>query len=104
MRALLTPEIVPRLGVVLLKPGSELFPLFTGGRVLVERQPEHMASMPTGRVPDARQPLAENKSLEYFSLMSELFRPLEGLTPLKSGCFGASKSVSTPTVIITITR
>jgi hypothetical protein len=40
VRALLTPEIVPRLGVVLFKPGRELMPLFTGGRVLIERQPE----------------------------------------------------------------
>ncbi|EPP3259813.1 hypothetical protein ACT9EE_004691, partial [Salmonella enterica subsp. enterica serovar 4:b:-] len=28
MRALLTPEIAPRMGVVLFRPGSELMPLF----------------------------------------------------------------------------
>ncbi|EPF9925892.1 hypothetical protein ACSWN7_004481, partial [Salmonella enterica subsp. enterica serovar Typhimurium] len=27
MRALLTPEIAPRMGVVLFRPGSELMPL-----------------------------------------------------------------------------
>ncbi|EFR18203.1 hypothetical protein ECDEC2B_4929 [Escherichia coli DEC2B] len=28
MRALLTPEIAPRMGIVLFRPGSELMPLF----------------------------------------------------------------------------
>jgi hypothetical protein len=32
MRALLTPEVVPRLGVVLFKPGKELMRLFRNGR------------------------------------------------------------------------
>ncbi len=32
MRALLTPEIAPRMGVVLFRPGSELMPLFMLGR------------------------------------------------------------------------
>lgn len=83
MRALLTPEVVPRLGVVLLKPGSELFSLFTGGRVLVERQPEHMAGMPTGRVPDARQPLAENKSLQSFFSDARVIQAAGGINALE---------------------
>ncbi|WP_432264350.1 hypothetical protein [Escherichia coli] len=36
MRALLTPEIAPRMGIVLFRPGSELMPLFMQGRVLLE--------------------------------------------------------------------
>lgn len=66
MRALLTPEIVPRLGVVLFKPGRELMRLFSAGRVLVEAEPQNMARLPSGRVPDARQPLAEDPTLHAF--------------------------------------
>lgn len=83
MRALLTPEIVPRLGVVLLKPGSELFSLFTGGRVLVERQPEHMEGLPSGRLPDARQPLAEDKSLEVFFSDERVVRAAGGINAME---------------------
>lgn len=52
MRALLTPEIAPRMGIVLFRPGSELMPLFMQGRVLLEPEPEHyssFASMPFPR-------------------------------------------------------
>ncbi|MCL0244467.1 hypothetical protein M2T19_27905, partial [Escherichia coli] len=31
MRALLTPEIAPRMGVVLLRPGADLMPMFRRG-------------------------------------------------------------------------
>lgn len=40
MRALLTPEIAPRMGVVLLRPGADLMPMFRRGRVLIEPAPE----------------------------------------------------------------
>ncbi len=40
MRGLFTAETVPRLGLVVLKPGSELMSLFQQGRVLVEPQPK----------------------------------------------------------------
>ncbi|MGT4443677.1 DUF968 domain-containing protein, partial [Klebsiella pneumoniae] len=50
MRGLLTPEIVPRLGVVLFKPGKDLMSLFAQGRVLITPQPEYMAGFPTGKV------------------------------------------------------
>jgi hypothetical protein len=40
--------------------------LFRSGRVLVESEPESMAGLATGRIPDARQPLAEDKVLEAF--------------------------------------
>lgn len=38
MRALLKPVVARELGVVLLKPGSELMSLFSSERVLVENQ------------------------------------------------------------------
>ncbi|QKN80770.1 DUF968 domain-containing protein [Scandinavium goeteborgense] len=83
MRALLTPEVVPRLGIVLLKPGRELLSLFSGGRVLVETQPKNMARLETGRVPDARQPLAEDISLEPFFTDERVIRAAGGLPGLE---------------------
>lgn len=67
MRALLTPEIAHRMGVVLFRPGAELMPLFMRGRVLLEPEPESMASYDTGPVPAAVQPLAD------VPVMSEIF-------------------------------
>lgn len=60
MRALLTPEIAPRMGVVLFRPGAELMHLFMRGRVLLEPEPEEMASFSTGAVPAVIQPLADD--------------------------------------------
>ncbi|STH36731.1 putative prophage protein [Escherichia coli] len=63
VRALLTPEIAPRMGVVLLRPGTELMPLFRRGRVLIEPEPEHYAGYETGAIPPATQLLAEDPTL-----------------------------------------
>lgn len=40
--------------------------LFAQGRVLITPQPEYMAGFPTGKVPDARQPLSVDRSLVPF--------------------------------------
>ncbi len=53
MRALLNVDIARHLGIVLLKPGSELMQLFGAGRVLVEIPPASMKKIPSGRLPDA---------------------------------------------------
>mgnify|MGYP003263184280 CR=1 FL=1 len=82
MRGLFTAETVPRLGLVLLKPGSDLMYLFQQGRVLVEPQPESMEGLPSGLVPDARQPLAEDKSLESFFTDERVIRAAGGLSAL----------------------
>lgn len=66
MRALLKPDIAREMGVVLLRPGKELMHLFTNGRVLVERQPDNMASLPSGAIPSVRQPLSEDPALLPF--------------------------------------
>ncbi|WP_393950035.1 DUF968 domain-containing protein [Kluyvera intermedia] len=58
MRALLTPEIAPKMGIVLFRPGPELMPLFRQGRVLLESEPEMYAHFATGELPGASQPLA----------------------------------------------
>ncbi|EDW8118140.1 DUF968 domain-containing protein [Salmonella enterica subsp. enterica serovar Sundsvall] len=83
MRALLTPEVVPRLGVVLLKPGKELMRLFSAGRVLVESEPENMTRLSTGRVPDARQPLAEDEALIPFFTDERVIRAAGGIPGLE---------------------
>ncbi len=83
MRALLKPVIARELGVVLLKPGSELMSMFSGGRVLVESQPASMASFATGRVPDARQPLAGNAALRPFFLHEKVITAAGGLSGLE---------------------
>lgn len=84
MRALLTPEIVSRLGVVLFKPGRELMPLFAGGRVLIESQPEKMKTIPTGRIPDARQPLAELDILRFFMRDERVINAAGGINALEA--------------------
>jgi hypothetical protein len=83
MRALLKPVIARELGVVLLKPGSELMSMFSGDRVLVESQPTSMASFATGRVPDARQPLAGTAALRPFFLHEKVITAAGGLSGLE---------------------
>ena len=83
MRALLKPVIARELGVVLLKPGSELMPMFIAGRVLVESQPESMSRFETGRVPDLRQPLAVNAALRPFFLHEKVINAAGGLSGLE---------------------
>lgn len=84
MRGLLKPVIARELGVVLLKPGSELMSLFSGGRVLVERQPESMKSYPAGRVPDALQPLAFEQDLIPFFHSEKVIYAAGGLPSLEN--------------------
>lgn len=83
MRALLKPEIARNMGIVLLKPGSELMHLFHHGRVLIEPEPGSMKHLSSGRVPDARQPLAENKSLASFFTDERVIRAAGGLSGLE---------------------
>ncbi|HCM5461789.1 TPA: DUF968 domain-containing protein [Klebsiella aerogenes] len=83
MRALLTPEVVPRFGVVLFKPGKELMRLFRNGRVLIESEPKSMAGLEAGAVPDARQPLAEDKELEGFFTSEKVINAAGGLPALE---------------------
>ncbi|MCE0214443.1 hypothetical protein LVU51_27235, partial [Klebsiella pneumoniae] len=64
MRALLTPEIAPRMGVVLLRPGADLMPMFRRGRVLIEPAPEKYSDYATGAIPPATQPLAGDPVLK----------------------------------------
>ncbi|MDU1575403.1 MAG: DUF968 domain-containing protein [Pantoea sp.] len=65
MRALLTPEVAPRTGIVLFKPGSELMSLFRG-RVLISTPTGDMADLPSGKINDGNQPLLDEPLLNSF--------------------------------------
>lgn len=82
MRALLKPVVARELGIVLLKPGSELMSLFSCERVLVESQPASMERLPAGRVPDVRQPLASDESLWPFFLDEKVIKAAGGFSGL----------------------
>ena len=82
MRALLKPVVARELGIVLLKPGSELMSLFSCERVLVESQPAGMERLPAGRVPDVRQPLASDDSLKPFFLDEKVIKAAGDLSGL----------------------
>ncbi|EAY3535459.1 DUF968 domain-containing protein, partial [Salmonella enterica] len=84
MRALLTPEIAPRMGVVLFRPGAELMPLFMQGRVLLEPEPEQYSSFACGAVPAVSQPLADDPAVrDVFRNESVIYRA-GGLDSLES--------------------
>ncbi|WP_110877016.1 DUF968 domain-containing protein [Franconibacter helveticus] len=83
MRALLTPEIARGMGIVLLRPGADLMPIFTSGRVLVELPPASMTHLPSGAVPAARQPLAEDSALSGFFSNEHVIRVAGGMPSLE---------------------
>lgn len=94
MRALLTPEIAPRMGVVLFRPGSELMPLFMQGRVLLEPEPEQYSSFACGAVPAVSQPLADDPAVrDVFRNESVIYRA-GGLDSLESWLPGEWLSVA----------
>lgn len=94
MRALLTPEIAPRMGVVLFRPGSELMPLFMQGRVLLEPEPEQYSSFACGAVPAVSQPLADDPAVrDVFRNESVIYRA-GGLASLESWLLGEWLSVA----------
>lgn len=88
MRALLTPEIAPRLGVVLFRPGSDVMAVFKQGRVLIENVPDHLQNLPSGIVPAAPQPLAEVAALMPFLTDEHVLRAAGGLSTLEASLSG----------------
>lgn len=84
MRALLNVDIARHLGIVLLKPGSELMPLFGAGRVLVEIPPASMKKIPSGRLPDARQPLRDDMGIRPFFMKKAVITAAGGVSALES--------------------
>lgn len=84
MRALLPPEIAPRMGIVLFRPGSELMPLFMQGRVLLEPEPERYSSFASGAVPAASQPLADDPAVRAVFRNEAVIRRAGGVECLES--------------------
>ena len=58
-------------------------PLFASGRVLVEREPENMARLPSGRIPDAQQPLLDDASLHTFFTDERVITAAGGMSGLE---------------------
>lgn len=83
MRALLTPEIAPRTGVVLLKPGADLLRLFKG-RVVISTPTMDMADLPSGRLNDGTQPLLDEPSLIPFFSHERVIKAAGGPNALAS--------------------
>jgi len=84
VRALLTPEIAPRMGIVLFRPGSELMPLFMQGRVLLEPEPERYSSFASGAVPAASQTLADDPAVRAVFRNETVIRRAGGVECLES--------------------
>jgi len=82
MKVLLTPEIAPRLGVVLFRPGTDVMSLFRQGRVLIENEPDHLKALPAGIVPAASQPLADDEVLMPFLTDERVIQAAGGLSSL----------------------
>lgn len=84
MRVILTPEIAPRLGLALFRPGSDVMALFHQGRVLIECVPEHLKHLPSGIVPAAPQPLSGDIALLPFFTNARVIQAAGGLSTLNA--------------------
>lgn len=81
MRALLSPVVVPELGQVILRPGKNLLPLFHS-RVLVVSEPEELRSVPSGRLPNQSQQLANNPHWHSFLTNERVIAAAGGIDAL----------------------
>lgn len=84
MRALLNPVVVRELGVVMFRPGPDLLAHFSRGRMLLENEPERLAALPTGEIPPAAQPLAEDPQLVPVFENARVIRRAGGLSTLEN--------------------
>ncbi|AMO48871.1 YdfU protein [Enterobacter sp. FY-07] len=84
MRALLNPIVVSELGLVIFRPGASLLAHFRRGRMLLENEPDRLADMPTGELPPADQPLAEEPELQDIFENEAVLRRAGGINGLES--------------------
>ncbi|EIQ4656878.1 TPA: DUF968 domain-containing protein [Escherichia coli] len=96
MRVLLRPVLVPELGLVVLKPDRESMLVFHNPRVLGVPEPKSMRNLPSGVVPDVRQPLAEDKSLLPFFSNERVIRAAGGTGALSDWLLRHVKSCQWP--------
>ena len=83
MRALLKPCIQPDLGIVLLRPGRDLMPLFRARRVLISTEPHHMHGMDSGMLPDTVQPLLDDPAMITFFTHERVIKAAGGINSLE---------------------
>ncbi|SFF35986.1 Protein of unknown function [Phytobacter palmae] len=83
MRVLLKPVVIPELGLVAFRPGSQLLPHFHRGRMLIENEPERLSDLPSGEIPPAEQPLAEDPALRSVFTNEAVLRRAGGLSGLE---------------------
>lgn len=83
MRALLTPDVAPRTGTVILRPGNDLLGMFRG-RVVVSMETEYLKSVPSGRLHDSEQPLLDDPDLHYFWHHPRVIEVAGGMSQLQS--------------------
>ncbi|VCZ23969.1 hypothetical protein BANRA_03492 [Escherichia coli] len=83
MRALLTPEIAPRMGSY-CSGGFRADALFMQGRVLLEPEPECYSSFASGAVPAASQPLADDPAVRAVFRNEAVIRRAGGVECLES--------------------
>ncbi|NTY85541.1 DUF968 domain-containing protein [Serratia fonticola] len=82
MRALLKPIIQPELGLVFLKPGKALLPMF-GGRVLISTEPHEFSQLPSGALPAADQLIANDPRFQPFYQQDRVIRAAGGINALE---------------------
>lgn len=82
MRALLKPIIQPELGLVFLKPGKALLPMF-GGRVLISTEPHEFSKLPSGALPAADQLIANDPRFQPFYQQDRVVRAAGGINALE---------------------
>lgn len=83
MRALLNVVQVRSFDLALVKTDKDSAGIFGYGRVLVEAAPASMAHLPSGRIPAARQPLAESASIHPFFTDERVIHAAGGLSGLE---------------------
>ncbi|WP_237737115.1 hypothetical protein [Serratia fonticola] len=82
MRALLKPIIQSELGLVFLKPGKALLPMF-GGRVLISTEPHEFSQLPSGALPAADQLIANDPRFKPFYQQDRVIRAAGGINALE---------------------
>jgi hypothetical protein len=82
VRALLKPIIQPELGLVFLKPGKALLPMF-GGRVLISTEPHEFSKLPSGALPAANQLIANDPRFQPFYQQDRVIRAAGGINALE---------------------
>ncbi|CAI0837465.1 Protein of uncharacterised function (DUF968) [Serratia proteamaculans] len=83
MRGILKPIVVRELGQVILKPGTDLLPMF-GDRVMVATIPAEFRELPSGALPATEQQLAIDPRFRPFFQHKRVLDAAGGINSLES--------------------